>query len=527
MPLYPEVEPMTGLIRTAYATHAQPEAAVRLCREQLGLEAPDSDPGVRRWQHVPALVLAALQASFGDVPLTGGSAAGAISTAGFGYSGFEIGLMAFKGADVTPSVLTTDGLAESEAAAGRALGLAVRQRASDGAAVMLLFDSVASSVPLRLHPASQIMEGFQAGLGDRQLHVIGGGLLTDINLSDGWLFCEGEVRKHAMVALVFPPGLRASTAILHGCRPVSTFMDITRIDGAEVLELNHEPALTVVERMLGLELGTTSGQQLSLVATLGQKQGDPFAPYDENQYVNRLILQANPERGSITLFEPDFAVGTRVQIMSRDNALMLEFGGTRRRQAERRDRGGALRVGFVYRLRRPGQHHERRRYRGGRNGPAHAGAGLSLHGLLFGGRDRALRRPLQPSARLDRRADDPATRRMTAGTPASLEQLERELQYYKAEYNDIGARLLRLQEEQGRVAREARRSKIVARLVRAAYQLVNRDIPAEAIGDHLLAAVIDASFCDRAALLTEDPARPGHFLHRACGRRRERRQRRR
>ena len=40
-----------------------------------------------------------------------------------------------------------------------------------------------------------------------------------------------------MVALVFPPGLRASTAILHGCRPVSTFMEITRIDGAEVLEL--------------------------------------------------------------------------------------------------------------------------------------------------------------------------------------------------------------------------------------------------------------------------------------------------
>jgi signal transduction histidine kinase len=100
---------------------------------------------------------------------------------------------------------------------------------------------------------------------------------------------------------------------------------------------------------------------------------------------------------------------------------------------------------------------------------------------------------------------------MTAGTPPSLAQLERELEYYKAEYNDIGARLLRLQEEQGRITREARRSKIVARLVRAAYQLVNRDIPANAIGDHLLAAVIDAALCDRAVLLAEDPTRPGHF----------------
>jgi signal transduction histidine kinase len=101
---------------------------------------------------------------------------------------------------------------------------------------------------------------------------------------------------------------------------------------------------------------------------------------------------------------------------------------------------------------------------------------------------------------------------MKAGAPANLAQLQRELDYYKAEYNDIGARLLRLQEEQGRVAREARRSKIVARLVRAGYQLVNHDIPVGAIGDHLLAAVIDASLCDRAVLLAEISARPGHFM---------------
>jgi signal transduction histidine kinase len=100
---------------------------------------------------------------------------------------------------------------------------------------------------------------------------------------------------------------------------------------------------------------------------------------------------------------------------------------------------------------------------------------------------------------------------MTAGRPDSLAQLERELEYYKAEYNDIGARLLRLQEEQGRIAREARRSTIVARLVRAAYQLVNRDVPAGAIGNHLLAAVIDAALCDRAVLLAKDPAWPGYF----------------
>ncbi len=148
--------------------------------------------------------------------------------------------------------------------------------------------------------------------------------MTDLNLSDGWVFDGHGVRKHAAVALVFPPCVRASTIVLHGCRPVSTFMDITRIDGAEVFELDGERALDVIERRLNLTFGTSSAQHLSLIATLGQKQGDRFADYDENAYVNRLILTTNRDSGSITLFEPDFALGSKVQIMSRDSELMLQ-----------------------------------------------------------------------------------------------------------------------------------------------------------------------------------------------------------
>jgi hypothetical protein len=101
-------------------------------------------------------------------------------------------------------------------------------------------------------------------------------------------------------------------------------MEITRIEGAEVFELDGEPALAVIERMLNLSLGGPEGHDLTLLATLGEKQGDPFAPYDENAYVNRLIVTSNRVTGSVTLFEPDFRRGTMVQIMSRDNSLMLQ-----------------------------------------------------------------------------------------------------------------------------------------------------------------------------------------------------------
>src|SRR5262249_37824283 len=158
----------------------------------------------------------------------------------------------------------------------------------------------------------------------KNVTLIGGGMLTDLNLSDGWVFDGAEVTKHSAVAVVLPSDIAATTAILHGCRPVSTFMEITRVEGAEIFELDGRSAVEVLERQLGIRLGTSSAQDLSLIATLGQKHGDPFAPYDENAYVNRLILKANPGTGSITIFEPDFKPATRVQIMARDNGLMIE-----------------------------------------------------------------------------------------------------------------------------------------------------------------------------------------------------------
>jgi hypothetical protein len=312
-----------GVIQIGYSRHSDARQAALTCVKPLLGHRPDLVLAFCGGKLDPGTVLAALRDTLGDVPVVGGASAGGIARQGYGYSGLELVLIGFSGAEVTPRLVVQD-LLPDEMAGGAALGAAVRGVAEDGAVVLLLFDSVASHLPLRLHPASHIVEGFHRGLGGREVTLFGGGLLTDMNLSDSWVFDGAALRHHAAVALVFPPGLAVETSILHGCRPISTFMEITRIDGAEVYELDGQPALGVIERMLGLRLGEAQGQELSLVATLGQKQGDPFAPYDENAYVNRLILRASPATGSVTLFEPDFFPGAKVQIMARDNALMLD-----------------------------------------------------------------------------------------------------------------------------------------------------------------------------------------------------------
>ena len=313
-----------ALIRVAFAKHFDVTVAVARCIDLLAGPAPTMLLVFCGGKHDPDSVLEALRAAFGPVCVVGGSAVGAIAFGGSGYSGLELGVMAFFDPATTPSLHVTLDLLHNERAAGRELGRQVAEAAATDAPVFLMFDSVASGSPPQLHFASSIVDGFHEGLGDRRVRLTGGGLLSDFNFSDGWVFVGDAVRKHAALALVFPPTLRVETVILHGCRPVSAFMEITRIDGAVVYELDHEPALPAIERMLGLKIGPSTNHNISLIATLGQKQGDPFGPYNENEYVNRLILTSQQAEGSVTLFEPDFREGARVQIMSRDNALMIQ-----------------------------------------------------------------------------------------------------------------------------------------------------------------------------------------------------------
>jgi signal transduction histidine kinase len=89
---------------------------------------------------------------------------------------------------------------------------------------------------------------------------------------------------------------------------------------------------------------------------------------------------------------------------------------------------------------------------------------------------------------------------------------ERELHYYRNECNDLGARLLRLQEEQSQAFLEARRSRTVARLVREAYRFAEPAQAMQDVGGTLLQVVVEAALCDRAALLREEPPGSGRFL---------------
>jgi len=95
-----------------------------------------------------------------------------------------------------------------------------------------------------------------------------------------------------------------------------------------------------------------------------------------------------------------------------------------------------------------------------------------------------------------------------------LAKLERELAYYRRECNDLGARLLRLQEEQSQAFREARRSRTVAKLIREAHRLAEVCATPDGIGASMLALIVENTLCDRAAFCRREGGQGGSDLFR-------------
>ena len=312
-------------VATAYAKCADTRAAISALAHDIADVAP-APLFVLLFlggRHDPQSALDAMNATFPGIPFLGVSGTGVIASEGFGYSGFEAGVIAWAGDRTAPRLVVTTRLAQSDHAGGAELGRLAKSVEADSATVLLFYSSVRSFEPRELHSASKLIDGFYDGWDGEAPTLIGGGALTDLNLSESWLLTNDAVHRHAAAALVFPRVIQATTEILRACRPASAFMQITKLSGDRVLELDGRPALDEINSRLPAPLINAEGHP-SQIMILGKKLGDRFGPASTADFVNRLILTGDPKTKSITLFEPDFSEGDWVQLMSHDADLMVD-----------------------------------------------------------------------------------------------------------------------------------------------------------------------------------------------------------
>jgi hypothetical protein len=275
-------------------------------------------------RHDPEKIHAGIQSVFGDIPIVGGCAVGIITSEEISYTGYECGIALFCDVDAKPMVLTANHLDKGEFEAGKRLGEQLRKNAEDNQSVIVFYDSVRSVPPPVLNVGSLLMDGLYEGLGEKPLNIFGAGLVGDLQYSTSFLFDGKKVCKHAAMAIVLPSTWLGNTTIMHGCTPLSNFLEITRIEGPVIYELEGRPALDVLMEKVSPTGEGLSDINFSMTVALGVKYGDLYASFDESSYVSRLIMDVNPENGSVTLFEADFKMGQKVQIMSRNNQVVLD-----------------------------------------------------------------------------------------------------------------------------------------------------------------------------------------------------------
>ncbi len=255
--------------------------------------------------------------------LIGGHGVGIITREHLGYDGWQIGVAVLAGPELSFDIVTESGLPEGENAVGKKLAHALGSLSSSDSH-LLFYDSIryVDGKP-RLNMVSPLIDGLEAELKSGAAEPFtwpafaGMGLLGDMQFSPGWQWVgpTEPVQQSAMILRLRAP-LQIQTTIMHGCRPAGRYYTITKAEGPVVLEIDNKPALDAIGEMLGPEAGL-SWDDYALFVTLGVNRGDPYGPFVEDNYANRMCISVDADRKGLIMFEDDLHAGMKVQLMRR------------------------------------------------------------------------------------------------------------------------------------------------------------------------------------------------------------------
>ena len=282
--------------------------------------------------HSGGVVLEAVHALLGPIPIYGGSTVGTIGSSEASYSHFEIQITLFPAA-LLPVASATASLRAGEREAGRQVARTLDVHVGSDACVLAFYDSIKLTPPPQLYAGAAVLNGFYEVMGDRPFTLSGGGMVGDLQMANSYVFTGSAVEQHCINAIVLPQSVRGHTTVMHGCTPISMPMQITKVERNLIFEIDGRPALDVVNEITHTGTSQEDLKKICLGVSIGMNYGDRWAAYDESNYVNRLLIAADPESKALVIFDDDFEEGSTIEIMSRDNVAMVESARAGGREA--------------------------------------------------------------------------------------------------------------------------------------------------------------------------------------------------
>ena len=273
-------------------------------------------------QHNAELLRASVAAKVGEgVPIIGGGAVGVISNTRFGYAGDQMIVALIWLENTSCSLLTQNNLIDGEFGAGLALGeKLVLSGAAPDSPVLLFYDAIDETrEKARLAMATPLLEGMEKSLGFLP-NLIGAGLMSDYILSPYSQWTGNGISQHSALAMLFSGEASLNSTIMHGCEPATGYYTVTRSDAQTILEINNEPALPFIKKLLKNEI---PAENFPFNLIFGVNRGERWDDFEEEKYASRLCLDIDYERNGIVMFEPDMVAGTEFQVMYR--SLFLDY----------------------------------------------------------------------------------------------------------------------------------------------------------------------------------------------------------
>ena len=265
-------------------------------------------------RHDPDLLIEGVRSVVGPAArLIGGSSVGSITNDRLGYEGFQVGVAVLASRTMQVDMFVEGGLdTRGEQAVGEALGRKVAAAAYRGDPnLVLMYDSV-KKPQTELNVATTLLRGMAQHLSPWP-RMAGLGMFGSLQMNAVTQWFDDTVISQSAMALVLSGGVQMDTIILHGCRPASRYITITKSEGARVLEIEGQ---TAVDFIRGL-VPDKQWEEWPLFITLGVNRGDKFGEFREEDYSNHLCMAIDKERGALVMFEPNLTPGTEVQLMRR------------------------------------------------------------------------------------------------------------------------------------------------------------------------------------------------------------------
>ncbi|MBN1547279.1 MAG: FIST C-terminal domain-containing protein [Syntrophaceae bacterium] len=260
-----------------------------------------------------------------DIPILGGSAIGIITNDMISYEGCPAGVAVLQSDRLKFEIACVGELDRDERQAGQKLAESFSKKI-DGNLLLIFYDSIklspTSSTPPIMNASHPLLRGIEEG-GIPDYPVLGAGLLGDFDFSPPKIFCGSYVGSQKVVGTLFDGDYHHYYQIMHGCTPMDgIYHTITKMEGPFIYEADGRPIVQIINELYG---NTEWQKQLPVRRlSIGVNYGDKYGEFNEQEYVNRLIVGILPEDKGIVMFEPDLEPETEFLFMLRDTRMMME-----------------------------------------------------------------------------------------------------------------------------------------------------------------------------------------------------------